>query len=84
MNPDVELRGEPVMVAWASEPLAGNGCYSAFDNASMNRMPALSRPHGRVAFAGEHTNGLDTGTMEAAAESGERAAGEALELLGRG
>ena len=52
---------------------------------------ALARPtalfermHGAVAFAGEHTAGDHSGTMEGALRSGTRAAAQVLELLGRG
>jgi len=79
--PDVRLAGEPVMAAWGDDPFA-RGCYSAFDNPSWDRMQVLSRPAGRIAFAGEHTAGLAAGTMNGAVESGERAAAEVLQLLG--
>jgi monoamine oxidase len=39
--------------------------------------------HGAVAFAGEHTAGDHSGTMEGALRSGRRAAAQVLELLGR-
>ena len=78
--PDASLDGDAVMVAWSTDPFA-RGCYSAFDNASWDRMPLLSRPSGRVAFAGEHTAGLSAGTMDGAVASGRRAAAELADLL---
>ena len=80
LAPDVELDGDPLMVAWGTDPFA-RGCYSAFDNASWDRMELLARPWGRVAFAGEHTAGLAAGTMNGAVASGERAAADVAELL---
>jgi monoamine oxidase len=41
----------------------------------------LNKPHQQLYFAGEHTRRLEVG-MEAAMESGERAALEVLESLG--
>jgi monoamine oxidase len=38
--------------------------------------------HGAVAFAGEHTAGDHSGTMEGALRSGKRAAAQILEYLG--
>jgi len=80
LAPDVRLDGDPVMVAWGTDPFA-RGCYSAFDNASWDRMEMLSRPCGRLVFAGEHTAGLAAGTMNGAVASGERAATDVADLL---
>jgi monoamine oxidase len=80
LNPDVTLEGEPVLAAWADDPFA-RGCYSCFDDASWDRRPLLEAPVGRVAFAGEHTAGLSSGTMNGAVESGNRAASWARDLL---
>jgi monoamine oxidase len=78
--PDLTLDGDPVMVAWGTDPLA-RGCYSAFDNASWDRMDVFARPAGRIAFAGEHTAALAAGTMDGAVRSGERAAADVIDLL---
>ena len=45
--------------------------------------PELSRPVGRVAFAGEHTAGRWLGLMEGALRSGRRAARELLATVAR-
>ncbi|HXY73552.1 MAG TPA: NAD(P)/FAD-dependent oxidoreductase [Actinomycetota bacterium] len=80
--PDVELFGDPLMVAWGTDPFA-RGCYSAFDNASWDRMDVFTRPAGRIAFAGEHTAGLAAGTMDGAVKSGWRAAADVVDLLAK-
>ena len=79
-----ELRptGTPVMKVWADDPLA-RGAYSAWDGPSLGRAQLFERMHGAVAFAGEHTAGEHSGTMEGALRSGRRAAAQVLELLGR-
>ena len=81
LNADVRPAGDPVMVAWESDPLA-RGCYAAFDNRSFDRRELLGRPWGRIAFAGEHTAGA-VGTMNGAVESGYRAAANVLAMLDR-
>jgi monoamine oxidase len=78
MNPDLRFAGEPLMAAWAGDPFS-RGSYSAFDNVSTDREPVLAERVGRVAFAGEHTAGPWSGTMEGAVRSGERAAREILD-----
>ncbi len=77
MNPDVAFIGEPHMIAWVGDPLAG-GSYSAFDNRSVDRSPLFQQVHwdGRLAFAGEHTAGPWSGTMEGAVRSGQRSASQ--------
>ena len=82
MNPDLTFRGDPLMAAWAGDPFA-RGSYSAFDNASVDRIPVLAEPAGRVFFAGEYTAGSWQGTMEGAVRSGQRAAAEVTAFLGR-
>jgi monoamine oxidase len=63
--------------AWERQPLQ-RGCSPMF---APGQITAFGRemilPHGRLHFAGEHTRRLEYG-MEAAMESGERAA---LEIL---
>jgi monoamine oxidase len=78
---DVRLEGEPVLATWGDDPFA-RGCYACFDEPAWERRPLLERPaHGRIAFAGEHTAGLSSGTMDGAVQSGNRAAGWVLDLL---
>lgn len=62
---------------WARDPWS-RGAFAVFHPGQMtSMMPDISRPEGRVHFAGEHTSGW-TGWMEGAIESGERAANEIL------
>jgi monoamine oxidase len=78
---DVRLEGEPVLATWGTDPFA-RGCYACFDDAAWERRPLLERPgHGRIAFAGEHTAGLSSGTMDGAVQSGNRAAAWVRDLL---
>jgi monoamine oxidase len=77
LNPDVEFVGKPLMAAWADDSFS-RGSYSAFDNASADREEVLAEPVGRIVFAGEHTAGPWSGTMEGAVRSGERAARQVL------
>ncbi len=74
---NVELRH---VVDWGTDPLAGGswadwspGQISAFIN-------DMSKPFGRLHFAGEHTAVANPG-MESAMESGERAANEIITAL---
>jgi monoamine oxidase len=61
------------VVSWQNDPLAG-GAYHAWQAGKMSRLgTALSEPAGRLHFAGEHTSLLNSG-LEAAAETGHRAA----------
>jgi monoamine oxidase len=62
---------------WALEPWS-RGAFAVFHPGQMtSMMPDISRPEGRVHFAGEHTSSW-TGWMEGALLSGERAAREVL------
>lgn len=79
-NPDLIFTGEVVMVNWAQDPYA-QGCYAAFDNVSWDRAAVLLQPLERITFAGEHTAGVASGTMEGALNSGLRAAQQLIELL---
>jgi monoamine oxidase len=82
LNPDLVPTGAPVMKSWALDPLA-MGAYAAWDNRSWDRMESFERTVGRLAFAGEHTAGVEHhGTMEGALRSGVRAASQVLEILG--
>ena len=78
-NPDLEFVGEPLLVDW-SEDVWARGCYSAFDNPAADVIPVLSKPVGRIFFAGEHTN-RESATMEGALASGLRAADQVAESL---
>ncbi len=83
LAPELRPSGTAVMKVWAEDPLA-RGAYSAWDGPSLGRRDLFERMHGAVAFAGEHTAGEHSGTMEGALRSGRRAAGQVLERLGRG
>ncbi|MCC7124151.1 MAG: FAD-dependent oxidoreductase [Acidobacteria bacterium] len=71
-------------VSWEREPWS-RGAYAVFTTSFDPRLQgALSRTHGRVIFAGEHTSRHWQGFMNGAVESGQRAAAdiEVLERLG--
>jgi monoamine oxidase len=82
LAPELRPLGTAVMKVWAEDALA-RGAYSAWDGASLGRRHLFERMHGVVAFAGEHTAGAHSGTMEGALRSGRRAAAQVLERLGR-
>ena len=82
LAPELRPSGAAVMKVWADDPLA-RGAYSAWDGPSLGRRHLFERMHGAVAFAGEHTAGEHSGTMEGALRSGRRAAAQVLERLGR-
>jgi monoamine oxidase len=68
------------MVSWQQEAFSG-GSWAIWKPGEIARYAdALSRPHRRVLFAGEHTAWSNSG-MEGAMESGERAALQALRVL---
>jgi monoamine oxidase len=68
------------MVSWANEPLSG-GSWAIWRPGEISRFAdVLAQPLGRIFFAGEHTAYSNSG-MEGAAESGERAALEAMRAL---
>jgi monoamine oxidase len=83
LAPELRPNGTPVIKVWADDPCS-LGAYTAWDHPSLSRRPQFERMHGAVAFAGEHTAGDHSGTMEGALRSGRRAAAQVLELLGRG
>lgn len=76
-------RGKLKLVAlygWRNAPLIG-GCRHMFAPGQVTRFAAaMIKPHHRLHLAGEHTRRLDFG-MEAALESGERAAVEIMEKM---
>lgn len=81
MNPDLELEDEPVLYVWGDDPFT-LGAYSAWDDASWDRIDVFTRMIDGVAFAGEHTAGAGHhGTMEGALRSGRRAAAQVLAAL---
>lgn len=66
-----------VVHRWALEPWS-RGAFAVFHPGQMSSMmPHISRPEGRIHFAGEHTSAW-MGWMEGALQSGERAAAEVL------
>ena len=76
-------RGQLQAVAWHSWGLDrdAGGSWAVFAPGTVTRfLPAMSAPHGRVHFCGEHT-ALTARGMEGAMESGQRAAMEALRQL---
>jgi monoamine oxidase len=76
-------RGQLQGVAWHSWGLDrdAGGSWAVFAPGTVTRfLPAMSAPHGRVHFCGEHT-ALTARGMEGAMESGQRAAMEALRRL---
>ena len=78
-NPDLDFEDEPILVDWSQDDLA-RGCYSAFDNPAADTIPFLSKPVGRLFFAGEHT-AVASGTMEGAMASGLRASKDVVEVI---
>jgi monoamine oxidase len=76
------LRGG-ASVSWEREPFAGGG-YARFDVGFDPALRAeLSRPVGRLAFAGEHTSLALQGYVAGAVESGRRAADDVRRALGQ-
>jgi monoamine oxidase len=82
LRPDVELDTSRVLLAtWHDQP-----SFRAMVVARSVSAPVdddeLARPVGRLAFAGEHTAGIEWhGTMEGAVRSGQRAAREVIQTL---
>jgi monoamine oxidase len=74
LRPDLALDREAAVLSTWPE-----GAYSAREAAVLD--PAVARPVGRIAFAGEHTEPIWYATMEGALRSGERAAQEVVERL---
>jgi monoamine oxidase len=74
--PEVGMVGEPILVDWGADPLAG-GCYSAIGPGQRALLTHLQRRLGPLVLAGEHVNG--TGTMSGAITSGVQAADRLLE-----
>jgi monoamine oxidase len=77
MRGKLQLQG---WYSWGRDALV-QGCRHIYAPGQVTRLAAaMIEPHGRLHFAGEHTRRLDFG-MEAALESGERAATEVLQRL---
>lgn len=69
------------MVVWEKDPWARGG-YAVFTAGFDPELRAwLSRPHGRIVFAGEHTSIKSQGYMNGAVESGLRAVEEISLML---
>ena len=83
LAPELRPDGTAVMKVWAADRYS-RGAYTAWDHPSLSRRPQFERMHGAVAFAGEHSAGDHSGTMEGALRSGRRAAAQVVGLLGRG
>jgi monoamine oxidase len=81
LAPELEPNGGALMKVWSDDRLS-RGAYTAWDHHSIARRPQFERMHGAVAFAGEHTAGEHSGTMEGALRSGKRAAAQIHEYLG--
>lgn len=67
--------------AWPADPWARGGYSSFAPGQIFAYLPVISRPEGRVHFAGEHTSRLSA-SMDGALESGMRAAREIDEAEG--
>ncbi len=61
--------------SWPRDPWARGGYSSFAPGQVFELLPTITRPEGRIHFAGEHTSRLSA-SMEAAVESGIRAAAE--------
>jgi monoamine oxidase len=81
LAPELKPDGAGVMKVWGQDPLS-RGAYTAWDARSLGRRHVFERMHGAIAFAGEHTAGDHSGTMEGALRSGRRAAAQVVERLG--
>lgn len=77
LRPDLSLDvAGAVITTWYDDPWSA-GAYSAPTPRTRGDDPeVMSRPHGPLHFAGEHTAGEWSGLMEGALRSGERAAAE--------
>lgn len=67
--------------SWELDPTIGGCSYSLQPGVGQLWNETMSKPFGRLHFAGEHTRRLEVG-MEAAMESGDRVALEILNALG--
>jgi monoamine oxidase len=77
------FNGRAWLDSWVDDPWAG-GSYAAFLPGQFSRFSGLiGIPEGTIHFAGEHTSSFSQGFLNGGVESGERAAIEVLEALGR-
>jgi monoamine oxidase len=75
--------GRAWLDSWVDDPWAG-GSYAAFLPGQFSRFSGTTGiPEGTIHFAGEHTSSFSQGFLNGGVESGERAAIEVLEALGR-
>ena len=76
VHPDIAHYYEGgITKSWQNDPWS-RGAYSKFLPGQITAwLPEISRPEGRIHFAGEHTS-IYSGSMEGAVESGARAAKE--------
>lgn len=82
LRPDVAARGRPSITHWGAQEWA-RGSYSAPRvGATPDWDAAWAARHGSLVFAGEHTAGRESATMNGAALSGARAAHTVLQWLG--
>ncbi len=82
LRPELDLDLDTaVLSTWHDDPWV-RGAYSAPSAASPLDHQELTRPVGRLAFAGEHTAGELHGLMEGALQSGTRAARDLLARFG--
>jgi monoamine oxidase len=68
------------MIVWEADPWARGGYAFFRAGFDPDLRSWLSRPHGRIVFAGEHTSIRGQGYMNGAVESGIRAAEEILRM----
>jgi len=83
VHPGVRTHYEgAVTKSWVDDPLSGGG-FSWYGPGEVSRwLSIVTRSHGRIHFAGEHTSAVNA-TMEGALASGVRAAHEVNETLAR-
>jgi monoamine oxidase len=82
-GPDTPVPRRHAVTSWTNDPFL-RGCYTNVTPDSTPEQQAadaatLSGPHGRVLFAGEHTDGSGTSTVDSAWRTGLR---EAARLIG--
>lgn len=76
VHPEAQHQFEGGQVKWWHEDIWAQGTYAYFRPGDvMSLRPVLTKPEGRIHFAGEHTAGWQ-GYMNGAIESGHRAAQE--------
>jgi monoamine oxidase len=80
LRPELALEADSALLSTWSDDRWVRGAYSARSIASPMDDAELARPHGRLAFAGEHTAGAAHGMMEGALRSGIRAARDLLDI----